>query len=128
MFKVYIFVLHILFDNFIMHFCSQNAAAVAKARQLLEYGEVRVQVPRVLVGKVKRIIYWYNVNPFFPTVPNICCPRDAVSWTAHVGTVGKNGLNDYTLDCTALRHSAPLVYTAYNVGEYIIILYDILTI
>ena len=29
-----------------------------------------------------------------PTVAfNICCPRDAVSRTAHVGTVGKNGLS-----------------------------------
>ena len=32
-------------------------------------------------------------NPFMPTVAfNICCPRDAVSRTANVGTVGINGL------------------------------------
>ena len=34
--------------------------------------------------------------PFMPTVVfNICCPRDAVSRPAHVGTVGKNGLTDF---------------------------------
>ena len=38
------------------------------------------------------------INPFFPTVAfsqpssNMCCPRDCVSRTAHVGTLGKNGL------------------------------------
>jgi len=32
-------------------------------------------------------------NPFMPTVAlKICCPRDAVSPTSNVGTVGKNGL------------------------------------
>ena len=37
-------------------------------------------------------------NPFIPTVAfNICCPRDCVSRTANVGTVGKNGLKRLTL-------------------------------
>ena len=51
-------------------------------------------------------------NPFMPTVAfsqlssNTCCPRDAVSRTAHVGTVGKNGLRgelDLWLYCTERR-------------------------
>ena len=36
-------------------------------------------------------------HPFIPTVAfNICCPRDCVSRTANVGTVGTNGLMDQT--------------------------------
>ena len=34
-----------------------------------------------------------NVNPLMPNGAfNVCCPRDAVSRTANVGTVGTNGL------------------------------------
>ena len=41
----------------------------------------------------------HTLNPFLPTVAfsqlssNMCCPRDCVSRTANVGTVGKNGLS-----------------------------------
>ena len=41
---------------------------------------------------------WSHINPILPTVAfsqlssNMRCPRDAVSRTANVGTVGKNWL------------------------------------
>ena len=48
-------------------------------------------------------LIWGTLNPFVPTVAisqlssNICCPRDLVSRTANVETVGTNGLIGRTL-------------------------------
>ena len=52
-------------------------------------------LPLLQLHQVVRRLAAREFNPFMPTVAfNICCPRDCVSQTAHVGTVGKNGLID----------------------------------
>ena len=38
---------------------------------------------------------YFSCQPICSHRSNICCPRDAVSRTANVGTVGTNGLNFY---------------------------------
>ena len=75
----------------------------------IEYNLVRWSYPKppepnstMLLGK--QLAVWLDFSRFVPTVAfsqlssNICCPRDCVSRTAHVGTccenatVGTNGL------------------------------------
>ena len=58
----------------------------------------------------QKLLREFLFNPFMPTVAfNICCPRDAVSRTAIVGTVGKNILSAATLETlhrrTAVREA-----------------------
>ena len=67
-----------------------GAAGVQKGR----FGRPKIQ----LYSKVTLVVTGTRdverkVNPFMPTVAfNNCCPRDCVSRTANVGTVGKNEL------------------------------------